>query len=104
MEKIAFRMQLKPGSLALYRKRHDEIWPELVSLLRASGISDYSIHHDAGTDALYATLTRADDHAMDQLPLQPVMRRWWEWMAPLMDTHPDGSPVSAPLQTVFHLD
>lgn len=104
MDKIAFRMQLKPGALALYRKRHDEIWPELVALLRASGIRDYSIHHDAETDALYAVLTRTDDHAMDDLPLEPVMRRWWAWMAPLMDTHPNDSPVSVPLQTVFHLD
>jgi L-rhamnose mutarotase len=104
MERIAFRMRLRPGMLHLYRERHDAIWPELVALLKAAGISDYSIHHDAETDALYATLTRADDHGMERLPLDPVMRRWWDWMAPLMETHPDGAPVSVPLQSVFHLD
>jgi L-rhamnose mutarotase len=102
-EKIAFRMQLKPGCLADYRRRHDEIWPELVALLRDAGVSDYSIHHDPETDALFATLWRADGHAMDRLPLDPVMRRWWASMAPLMATNTDSSPLSVQLETIFHL-
>ncbi|MFC0410626.1 L-rhamnose mutarotase [Roseomonas elaeocarpi] len=103
MQKIAFRMKLRPGHLAEYRRRHDEIWPELAAALRAAGIRDYSIHHDAETDALFAVLWREDDHGMDALPGLPVMRRWWDSMAPLMETNPDGSPVSIPLDTVFHL-
>ncbi|UAK25026.1 L-rhamnose mutarotase [Sphingomonas nostoxanthinifaciens] len=104
MEKIAFRMTLKPGQLAEYRRRHDEIWPELVALLKDAGIRDYSIHHDAETNALFATLWRDDDHRMGALPAHPVMRRWWAAMAPLMETNPDGSPASVPLDTVFHLE
>jgi L-rhamnose mutarotase len=103
MQKIAFKMTLKPGHLADYRRRHDEIWPELVDALRAAGISDYSIHHDPDTNALFATLWRTDDHGMDDLPTRDVMMRWWAVMAPLMETNPDGSPVSIPLETVFHL-
>jgi L-rhamnose mutarotase len=108
MEKIAFRMQLRPGHLDEYRRRHDAIWPELVAMLKAASIRDYSIHHDPATDALFATLWREDvaDGAtggMDHLPHEPVMRRWWEWMGPLMETNPDGSPLSLPLETVFHL-
>ena len=38
LEKIAFTMNLKPGFKSEYKKRHDEIWPELVSLLRETGI------------------------------------------------------------------
>lgn len=104
MQKIAFKMQLKPGNLDLYRQRHDEIWPELVEVLKAAGVSDYSIHHDADTDVLFASLWRSDDHQMDALPTLPVMRRWWTAMAPLMEINADGSPVSIPLETVFHLD
>jgi L-rhamnose mutarotase len=103
MEKIAFRMSLKPGCVAEYRRRHDEIWPELVATLKAAGVRDYSIHHDPETDTLFATLWRKDDHGMDALPEQDVMRRWWAAMAPLMETNPDGSPVSLPLPTLFHL-
>jgi L-rhamnose mutarotase len=104
MEKIAFRMTLKPGHLDDYRKRHDEIWPELVLALKSAGIRDYSIHHDPHTNALFATLWRDQDHGMDRLPGLAVMQRWWAAMAPLMETNPDGSPLSVPLETVFHLD
>lgn len=104
MEKIAFRMRLNPGQEAEYRRRHDEIWPELVALLRAAGIVDYSIHLDRETHLLFATLWRATDHGMDALPAQPVMRRWWAHMADIMETAPDGTPVAVPLETLFHLD
>jgi len=104
MEKIAFRMRLKPGNLAEYRRRHDEIWPDLVDALKAAGVRDYSIHHDPETDALFAVLWRDEDHGMDALPSLDVMQRWWAAMAPLMETNPDGSPASQPLETVFHLN
>ena len=103
MEKFAFRMQLNPGMEAEYRKRHDEIWPELVTLLKAAGIEDYSIHLDEKSKALYAILWRHDDHTMDDLPNHPVMQRWWAHMADVMETHPDGAPVAVPLVPMFHL-
>lgn len=103
MEKIAFRMKLKPGQLEEYRRRHDDLWLELRQALKGAGISDYSIHHDPETDALFATLWRSDQHGMETLPDLPVMKRWWAAMAPFMDTNEDSSPVSVPLETVFHL-
>ncbi|TMV66416.1 L-rhamnose mutarotase [Thioclava sp. BHET1] len=96
-------MQLHPGMAAEYRRRHDAIWPDLVQLLRAAGIQDYSIHLDPETDLLFAVLWRKEDHAMAALPDHPVMRRWWAHMADLMVTEPGGAPWTAPLQTVFHL-
>lgn len=103
MQKIAFRMQLLPGQEAEYRRRHDAIWPELADLLRDAGISDYSIHLDAASGALFAVLWRNDEHGMDALPETPLMRRWWAYMADIMATNPDDSPVVVPLETVFHL-
>lgn len=103
MQKIATRMRLKPGRLAEYRRQHEALWPELAELLKNVGISDYSIHHDVETNALFAVMWCATPERLDELPAHPVMRRWWETMAPLMETHPDRSPVSVPLETVFHL-
>lgn len=100
----AFRMQLKPGNVAEYRKRHDEIWPELAQLLRDSGIHDYSIFLDEESLQLFAVLKLRDDHERDELPNHPLMRRWWDYMKDLMQTHPDGRPVEWPLVRVFHLD
>lgn len=104
MEKYAFRMRLNPGQEAEYRKRHDEIWPELVALLKGAGISDYSIHLDRETGTLFGVLWRRDDHRMDELPLDPVMQRWWAHMADIMETKPDNEPVAVPLETVFHME
>jgi len=102
-EKIAFRMFLNPGAKAEYRRRHDAIWPELVTLLKASGIEDYSIFLDEANDQLFAVLRRVPGHTMDDLPNHPVMQRWWTHMADLMRTNRDGSPVVEPLPLMFHL-
>ncbi|SCY91484.1 L-rhamnose mutarotase [Paracoccus tibetensis] len=103
MPRYAFRMMLNPGAADEYRRRHDEIWPELVELLRAAGVSDYSIHLDPETNALFGMLTRPEDHGMDDLPAHPVMQRWWAHMADLMLTHGDSEPVAVPLVQMFHL-
>jgi L-rhamnose mutarotase len=100
----AFRMQLKPGTIAEYKKRHDAIWPELAELLHDSGIRDYSIFLDEETLALFAVLKLTDDSRRDALPDHPVMRKWWDYMAPLMEVHPDNRPLEWPLTPLFHLD
>jgi len=103
MERYAFKMKLNPGMAAEYRKRHDEIWPELVSLLHEAGVSDYSIHLDPETNILFGLLTRTADHTMAALPDHPVMKRWWAHMADIMETNPDNSPVQSDLVSVFHM-
>lgn len=103
MEKYAFRMTLLPGMADEYRRRHADIWPELVVLLQEAGISDYSIHLDPETDALFGVLWRRADHGMAALPNHPVMRRWWAHMADIMQTHADHAPVAVPLIPMFHL-
>jgi L-rhamnose mutarotase len=97
-------MQLNPGMEAEYRRRHDEIWPELVRLLKEAGVEDYSIHLDRESGTLFGVLWRSADHSMDDLPGHPVMKRWWAHMADIMATNPDNSPVAKPLVTVFHMD
>jgi L-rhamnose mutarotase len=102
-ERIAFRMKVHPGKIAEYKKRHDELWPEMVTALHDAGVSDYSIWHDPQTDCLFATLVRADDHTMDKLPLTEANKRWWVFMRDIMDYEEDGTPQVVALNEVFHL-
>lgn len=102
-ERYAFRMKLNAGMEAEYQRRHDNIWPELVSLLRDAGISDYSIYFDEETNCLFGVLTRIADHKMSALPDHPIMKKWWAYMADIMATNPDNSPVSIDLKPVFHM-
>ena len=104
MEEIAFTMQLKSGNEAEYQRRHDEIWPELSRALTDAGLSDYSIYLDRRTGVLFAVQRRTNNHTADALPDLPIVQRWWAYMADLMDTNPDNSPVVTTLERVFHHD
>ena len=103
MEQIAFKMFLNPGQANLYKKRHDEIWVELVRILKDAGISDYSIFLDPETNTLFAILRRIEGHQMDQLPKHEVMKQWWSFMSDIMETADDGAPVVKPLDLMFHM-
>ena len=104
MQRHAFKMKLKPGVAAEYKKRHDEIWPELAAELRAAGVSDYSIFLDEETLTLFAVQKLSDGNTAAALPALPIVCKWWDYMAPLMEVHSDQSPVAKPLREVFHLD
>jgi L-rhamnose mutarotase len=104
MERIAFKMKLFPGKAEEYKRRHDQIWPELSKLLSESGISDYSIFLDPETNILFATLVRTPGHGMDALPAHPAMRRWWDYMRDIMAYNADGTPSVSPLAPMFHMD
>ena len=104
MKRIAFKMKLKPGFEAEYKKRHDEIWPELSEELTRAGISDYSIYLDEETLTLFAFQKLSDDNTADDLPNTAIVKKWWAYMADIMDTNPDSSPVCSNLQEVFHID
>ncbi|MCA0364232.1 MAG: L-rhamnose mutarotase [Bacteroidetes bacterium] len=103
MQRLAFKMRLFPGKEAEYKKRHDEIWPELVDLLHQHGISDYSIFLDEETLSLFGVLKIEDAEAMKNLPESPVMKKWWAYMADIMESNPDNSPVSVSLKDVFYM-
>ena len=103
MQKHAFKMRLNPGREEEYRKCHDEIWPELVILLKEAGVSDYSIHLDHETNILFAVLWRTDNHSMDSLPTHEIMKKWWAHMADIMANHPNNEPITTDLSTVFSM-
>ena len=94
-------MKLKPGEEAEYKRKHDEIWPEMVALLKNQGIRNYSIYRHGLT--LFAYLERSDDAATTGEPNE-VIRRWWKWMEPHMETSPDSRPIVEPVEQVFRLD
>ncbi len=102
MEEIAFTMQLKPGVAAEYQRRHDDIWPELAQALTDAGIRDYSIYLDRPSGTLFAVQKRQPGHTADALPGLLILQRWWAYMADLMETNPDHSPIVTPLDRVFH--
>lgn len=103
MKRNAFKMKLKPGFAEEYKRRHDEIWPELSQFLSEAGIRDYSIFLDEETHILFAVQMLPDDFDGSVIPQHPVVKKWWAYMADIMDTNPDNSPVEGSLREVFHM-
>lgn len=101
--RVAFKMQLHKGKEAEYKKRHDEIWPELSLLLKSTGVSEYSIFLDESTNSLFGVLSIDNPVGLEDLSTHPVMQKWWKYMADIMESNPDNSPVSIPLKEVFYL-
>jgi L-rhamnose mutarotase len=103
MHRIAFKMTLFPGHAQEYKKRHSVLWPELETALKDAGISDYSIFIDEETNLLFGIMKADDRQLLDELPVNPVMKKWWKYMADIMETNEDYSPLAIPLTEVFHL-
>lgn len=104
MKRHAFTMKLKPGCEEEYKKRHDEIWPELQEVLSEAGIHDYSIFLDEESLTLFAVQKLEDGYDDEEVASNAVVRKWWDYMKDIMDTNPDNSPVVKPLKEVFHMD
>src|SRR6056297_840887 len=104
MNRFAFKMKLKPGFKEEYKKRHDEIWPELEKLIRETGVSDYSIFLGEGTNIHFAVQKQAGDSSSQDLGKNPLVQKWWAYMADIMETNPDNSPVTIPLEEVFYME
>jgi len=104
VRRFAFKMKLYPGFREEYRKRHNEIWPELVELLKQHGIGNYSIFLDEDTDTLFAYQEQTGESSSQDLGTTEIVKRWWKYMADIMETNPDNSPVTLPLEQVFYMD
>ncbi|MBZ9988176.1 L-rhamnose mutarotase [Mesorhizobium sp. BH1-1-5] len=104
MTGYAWVLEVRPGYEEEYKRRHDEIWPEMLTALRVAGIRNYSIFRHGltlfgyfETDDLEATKAR--------LARDPDNARWGEWMGPIMRIEIDPAtefPYLLPKQ--FHMD
>ena len=104
MKRFAFKMYLKPGCEKEYERRHAAIWPELVRMIKDGGVSNYSIYWDKDTNILFGYQEcSGDGNSQDTDNVDPITQKWWDMMADIMEVNPDNSPVTIPIQEVFHL-
>lgn len=102
--RLAFKMYLNEGQKEEYRKRHNELWPELRQLLKGAGVSEYSIFLDEETSILFAFQKISGDGGSQDLGQTEIVQKWWAFMADIMQTNPDHSPVSVTLEEVFYME
>ncbi|ANW95873.1 L-rhamnose mutarotase [Wenyingzhuangia fucanilytica] len=103
MQRLAFKMKLNKGQKETYKKRHDELWPELKKLLKENGVSEYSIFLDEETSTLFAFQKISGNGGSQDLSSNPIVKKWWDFMSDIMEVNSDNSPVSIPLQELFYM-
>jgi L-rhamnose mutarotase len=103
-KRTGFKMKLLPGFREEYIKRHAEIWPGLVALLKKEGIGNYSIFLDEETNVLYAYQEQTGDSSSQDLGSTEIVKKWWKYMSDIMETNADNSPVTVPLEQVFYME
>ena len=104
MQRLAFKMHLNEGQKEAYKKRHDEIWPELKQLLKDAGVSEYSIFLDEETNTLFAFQKVSGEGSSQDLGKTKIVKKWWAFMADVMKANPDNSPVMSELEEVFYME
>ena len=104
MARYAWVLEVRPGYEEEYKRRHDEIWPEMVEALRSAGICNYSIFRHGLT--LFGYFETDDiEKTRKYLADSETNRRWSEWMESIMKVDIDPStdfPYLLPLQ--WHMD
>lgn len=104
MIRKAFKMKLYEGMAEEYEKRHNALWQEMKAMIHEYGGSNYSIFLDEETNTLFGYIEIDDEEKWSKSAETAICRKWWDYMADIMETNPDNSPVSVDLKKVFHLD
>jgi L-rhamnose mutarotase len=97
-------MSVHAGREAEYARRHQPIWPELETVLKDHGVTNYSIFLHAETRQLFAYAEIEDEARWAAIAQTEVCRKWWHHMADLMPVNPDKSPLAEELKEVFHME
>ncbi len=100
----AIKMKLYDGQKEEYKRRHNALWPEMKEMIHEYGGSNYSIFLDEETMTLFGYIELEDEERWNQSSETSICRKWWDYMADIMETNEDNSPVSEDLTPVFHLD
>ena len=99
-----FKMKIFDGQAEEYERRHNELWPEMKDMIHEYGGKNYTIFLDKETNVLFGYIEIESEDLWAKSADTAICRKWWDYMADIMYTNDDNSPVSIDLQNVFHLD
>ncbi len=104
MERVCFSFEIRPGTEAEYKRRHDEIWPELVGAIKDAGFANYSLFRRGTTIVAYAECEPDVATAFAKLGPLPVNARWSEWFEDVIVSLTDEHGDLYRYEEVWHLD
>jgi L-rhamnose mutarotase len=104
MIRKGFKMKLYENMAEEYKKRHDNLWPEMVKMIHEYGGKNYSIFLDEESNTLFGYLEIEDMSLWDKTAETEICKKWWKYMADVMETNADNSPIAVDFVEMFHLD
>ena len=93
---------LQPDMWDEYKRRHDELWPAMWDMLKKHGVKTFTISNIPGTVTLVAYMEHESDELLAASAKTPINQEWWAFMADIMETEDDNTPVSVTLWEGFH--
>lgn len=104
MVRKMFKMKLYKDAEEEYEKRHNNLWTEMKRMIKEYGGNNYSIFLDKETNYLYGYIELEDEKLWGKSAETDICKKWWEYMADLMETNYDNSPVTIDLESMFYLE
>lgn len=106
MRRVAFVLKVRQEMIEEYKRRHEEVWPEMLDALRRNGWRNYSLFmRDDGTLFGYFESPRPLAAALEVMSQEEVNDRWQAEMAPFFEgVGGDPDRMMEEMVEVFHLD
>ena len=105
MERYAWKASLREGKLAEYKKRHDNIWPEMKKALKEAGICNYSIWNIDNELFGYYECEKGVDYAIKTQAENEVVKKWNEYMKDVMVMEMDPDTGAQPkMKLIFYFE
>lgn len=109
MQRMGLLLGLKPEAIAEYKRLHADVWPDVLEVISASNIRNYTIFLREPENLLFAYWEyHGSDFQADaaKMAAAPAMQEWWKICMPLQEplaTRAEGE-WWVPMENVFHLD
>lgn len=102
--RIAMTLRVPREALPEYERRHQQIWDELITAIKDQGGRNYSIFAAPHLDVVFSYIEVEDERTWREGASSELTHRWWQYMAEIMPTNTDLSPLAEELPLIFHLD
>lgn len=105
MKRYGQVIKVKPEKLEYYKKLHANPWPEVLDMISACNINNYSIY--LKDDFLFAYFEYVGDDFeadMDKMAADPITIKWWDECKPCQQPLETAGPGEwwSDMQEVFH--
>lgn len=104
MEKYAWKARIVEGTINEYEKRHNEIWPEMIEVLKSAGIRNYTIWN-VGNELFGYYECDSIEYASQIQNSSEVVKKWDEYMKDILIMEKDPITGAQPmLKQVFSME